>query len=286
MHSQAFNTPVKRANAGGDANTSPTKKPVFAHSSVNDVAKLFEDSASGEKKKIALAKTKVGKQGELILCLKHVSGFSSMGSKFTTVAVKIYERKKGNRVVDCWYLNNSDTEQCILEQAAAYYENKIGPIWVQAAMKNLKSATQRKTPFGEADEPLLRKNQYEVSFLYTYVKCGATTDATVARINEFGEFLKLALVRSGETGGNQVCLFVEAYKAAVSPNLLNNLPQTFEQNLMDISVEVREMDTLDELFMDNQIYTAVRYCFQRTDISRENDLQLVSLGWKNPAGHF
>ena len=114
------------------------------------------------------------------------------------------------------------------------------------------------------------------------IKCGKTSDITFARIHEFGKFLKLALVRC--VGNPPTCLFVEAYKNAVSQNLWNSVPPTFECNLRNIVIEVQQIDSLDALYMDNKIQKTLHYSFQKKDLKGDENLQLVTLGWKHPAG--
>ena len=146
-------------------------------------------------------------------------------ANFMTVAVMFGERKKGNSTIDCWYLNNEDAEACVLEAISPLHENRMGPTWMQFAMRMMTSAPRRKTPFGVDNLPLLRKGKYPMTFLYTYIKCCPTYDENHARLKEFGEFLKLALVRTAAEGDRTVNLFTELYKTTISPNLLNVLPQ-------------------------------------------------------------
>lgn len=283
---QLFSTPIKRKDSSGSEEASPKKKPAFENTSVNDVAKLFEKSATEGMKALCKAKVEAVKKGELILKLYHVPGFTALGAKFTPVAVKICERKRANSVVDCWYTSNHDSEYCIVQHVAMFHENEIGPIWMQKGMKMLKSTPQRKTPFGEVDAPLLRKGQYEVTFLFTYIKCDCTTDGTIARIKEFGEFIKLALTRTEIQGGRSVVSFVETYKATVSPNLYNSVPPNFQDKLIDMSVEVDQITSMDALYCDAQIYNGLRYAFQTSDLSGEENTPKVALGWIKTTGHF
>ena len=154
-------------------------------------------------------------------------------------------------------------------------------------MKMFKSVPTRATPYGEDDLPLLRKNDYEITFLFTYIRSDDSPDATLARIIEFGEYIKLALVQTVlDQGGNSVNKFLQLFKSAVSPNLVAMLPTKLEDNLVEMLVDAEAIDTLDAIYMDAQINNALRYCFRKNDLSGEDNKQIVALGWKHPGGRI
>ena len=222
---------------------------------------------------------KAAKNGELVIQLQYAIGFCLIGAKFIPVAINLMERKGVGRLVEAWFLNNNETKGCIKTLTEAYHEKKIGPAWNYMAMKMMKAVLLRGIPYGTENVPAFRKGKYEVSFLTTYIKCAETTDGTVARILEFGEFLKAALVRTEPQGGSK---FVELYKSLVSMNLWNNVPNSFESNLMNISVETEEYDTMDIMYMNDDIRMALCYCFQKTTLAGAENIQIKALGWKNP----
>ena len=232
-----------------------------------------------------MAKVKVAKQGEFKLVLKYPASFATNGADFTPVSLSFMEWR-GRSWREIWYFKNFESEECVKAVVSRYYLDEIGPVWNRMAMKMLKSVSTRAIPYGEDDTPMIRKNDYVVSFLFTYVRNEGTVDGTTARLIEFAEYIKLAMIQTEDHGGVSVNKFLQLFQSMVSPNLVNMLPERLEQNLNEMQVEIESIDTLDAIYMDNQINSALRYCFRKKDLSGEENIPIVALGWKNPGGRF
>ena len=100
-------------------------------------------------------------------------------------------------------------------------------------------------------------------------------------------FLKLAMVRTTIESGRTLNVFVESYKATISPNLLNVLPRDYEDRIANIDVEVDDIGSTDVLYMDENIFNCLNYSFQTNNLhDLVNKAEIKCIGWNVVAGRL